>query len=238
MNTLLKIAVCDDNAILRTHLKEDLDAYFCHAKIPVEISLFDSGEALTAVPKVYHMAFLDVEMKNVSGLTAGYWLKERNPDIFLFIVTAYERYLDDAFDLHVFRYLCKPVEKARLYRGLDAALTRNRRLTCTAAGQLRQIFVRDIVCVYSEHGKTVLVTKGESYRTPHLLSFWKENLYEPYFAQPHNSYIVNFNYISLFEKDAVTLLYGQQQELKIYISQRKYYPFKHDFFQWMESGRV
>lgn len=237
MDTLLKIAICDDNPVLRVHMKEDLESYFRRTKIQTELSLFDSGEALTATPKIYHMAFLDIEMKKVNGITAGYWLKDQNPDIFIFVITAYEKYLDDAFDLNVFRYLQKPVNKARLYHGLDAALTRNRRLTCMLNGGLQAIFVKDIVCVYSEHGKTTLVTQAGSCQTSYPLAFWKENLYESFFAQPHNSYIINFNYVSLFEKGAVTLKYGKEQTIKIYLSQRKYYPFKHDFFQWMESGK-
>ena len=237
METRLKIAICDDNPVLRMQLKEDVEAYFSRTKIQVEIDLFESGEALTEKPQIYHMAFLDVEMKTINGITAGYWLKDQNPDIYIFIITAYEKYLDDAFDLNVFRYLQKPVDKERLYHGLSAALARNRRLTCRLDGRMEPLFVKDIVCVYSERGKTMLVTQKKTYSAVYPLAFWKDNLYEPFFVQPHSSYIVNCNYVSLFEKEAVTLEYGDKQVMKVYISQRKYFHFKHDFFQWMECGK-
>ncbi|MCH3971368.1 MAG: LytTR family DNA-binding domain-containing protein [Oscillospiraceae bacterium] len=232
----IKIAVCDDDAVFCEQLKQEIAQYFASRQLEVEISVFHSGEELTAQPKSYHLAFLDIEMEKMNGIQAGRWLKKQNPDVLLFFITAYDCYLDDAFDLDAFRYLKKPVDKDRLYHGLDVALQNNHRLSCMIDGKLRIIFVRDIVCVYAEKGKSVLITQDSTFYTAYPLAHWKKQLYEPFFSQPHSSYIINFYYVAKFEKEAVTLQYGKNQ-MKIYISQRRYYPFRHDFFQWMESGQ-
>ena len=60
------------------------------------------------------MAFLDVEMETYSGIEVAQKLKAKNPYIVIFIVTSYDKYLDDAMDLNVFRYIKKPLDKKRL----------------------------------------------------------------------------------------------------------------------------
>lgn len=49
-------------------------------------------------------------------------MREKNPKIKIFIVTSYLDYLDDAMKFHVFRYLSKPIDKARLFRNFKEAL--------------------------------------------------------------------------------------------------------------------
>ncbi len=53
---------------------------------------------------------------------SGNTLRERYPNILIFIVTSFMEYLDDAMRFHVFRYLSKPIDRQRLFRNLDDAL--------------------------------------------------------------------------------------------------------------------
>lgn len=233
----MQIVICDDNPVIRQETENYITSYFNSKKLDYSISSFASGEELTAESRNFDIAFLDVEMGKISGLEAGYWLKEQNPNITIFIVTAYDDYLDDAFDLNAFRYLRKPINKDRLYKGLDAALERNRKVTFKVNNEIFTICAQDIVCIYSEDGKTVLVTSQKTYYTPYTLMYWKENLYESFFSQPHNSFIVNMNYIVRFGKNSVLLKYGDNQTVTADISQRKYYQFQRDFFKAMERRK-
>ncbi len=234
---ITRIAICDDNQIIRTQTRDYIASYFTQKQLEFNISVFDSGEALTAESKIYDLAFLDIEMKKISGIEAGYWLKEQNPNIVLFIITAFDTYLDDAFDLNVFRYLQKPIEKNRLYKCLDAALERNRKISFKADNEMITINIQDIVCVFAENGKTVIISNQRNYYTNFTLNFWKDNLYESFFSQPHNSYLVNLNYAVRFGKNSVILKYGNNQTVTADISQRKYYQFQRDFFKLMERRK-
>lgn len=66
--------------------------------------------------------FLDIELSGMSGITTVAKLKELNPHVILFIVTSFMEYLDSAMEIHVFRYLNKPIDKLRLFRNLKDAL--------------------------------------------------------------------------------------------------------------------
>ena len=68
------------------------------------------------------IVFLDIEMPGLNGIYVGNELKNKNPNIIIFIVTSYSEYLDDAMRFHVFRYLSKPVDPNRLFRNLKDAI--------------------------------------------------------------------------------------------------------------------
>lgn len=233
----MRIVICDDNQIIRNQIRDYISSYFEQKHLEYSISTFSSGEELTTQSRIFDLAFLDIEMGKIGGIEAGYWLKEQNPNIVLFIITAFDNYLDDAFDLNAFRYLQKPVERRRLCKSLDAALERNRKISFKADGEMITVNIQDIVCVFSEDGKSVLISNQKTYYTNYTLNFWKENLYENFFSQPHNSYLVNLNYVIKLGKNSVTLKYGCGQTVTADISQRKYYQFQREFFKLMERGK-
>ena len=62
-----------------------------------------------------NIAFLDVEMSEMSGVELAEQLKLRNPDINIIFATGFEEYRKEAYDLHASGYLTKPItaEKVR-----------------------------------------------------------------------------------------------------------------------------
>ena len=62
-----------------------------------------------------NIAFLDVEMADMSGVELAAQLKLRNPDINIIFATGFEEYRKEAYELHASGYLTKPitVEKVR-----------------------------------------------------------------------------------------------------------------------------
>lgn len=64
------------------------------------------------------VAFLDIEMPGMNGLTLAKRFKELQPDMHIVFVTSYEQYALDAFALHATGYLLKPVKEDELKREL------------------------------------------------------------------------------------------------------------------------
>ncbi|MGB4984798.1 MAG: response regulator [Erysipelotrichaceae bacterium] len=67
---------------------------------------------------VVDIAFLDIEMGNISGLYLAKKLKELNLKIHIIFVTAYEKYAVDAFQIHATGYLMKPARSNDILREL------------------------------------------------------------------------------------------------------------------------
>ena len=67
----------------------------------------------------FDIAFLDIEMKGIDGITTAKKMKEINPDINIIFSTGFGSYRDAAFDLHASGYLIKPITAEGVKRELD-----------------------------------------------------------------------------------------------------------------------
>ena len=65
-----------------------------------------------------NIAFLDVEMAEMSGVELAEQLKLRNPDINIIFATGYEEYRKEAYDLHASGYLTKPITVEKVKKEL------------------------------------------------------------------------------------------------------------------------
>lgn len=66
-----------------------------------------------------NIAFLDVEMPGMSGVTLAEQLKLRNPNINIIFATGYEQYRMAAFALHASGYLTKPITPEKVKKELS-----------------------------------------------------------------------------------------------------------------------
>jgi two-component SAPR family response regulator len=65
------------------------------------------------------VAFLDVEMKGMDGVTTAKRLKAFNPDVNIIFATGFGSYRDVAFELHASGYLIKPITEEAVKNELD-----------------------------------------------------------------------------------------------------------------------
>ncbi len=118
----MNIAICDDEQIYADEIKKHVECYFTRREVPHKIYVFTDGQAAARSEVKFDMAFLDIEIGSVSGLDVGKAMRKNNPNIVFIVVTAFSKYLDDALDLKVLRFLEKPINSERLYAGIDRAI--------------------------------------------------------------------------------------------------------------------
>ncbi len=234
----MNIAICDDELNIRNQIKEALTAYFDERLINAEIYCFESGEALINSQIDFELAFLDVEMPDIDGIEAGKQIKKRAPNAVIIIVTAHSNFLDDALELGVYRFLSKPIDIARLYRSLDAALqsisSREIKVLCSD-NEATVITVNSIMYCENYGRKTKIVTTDGELISKERLDFWKDKLNELNFFSPHASFIINFNYIKRFNRNSLTLGYSDKN-IEISIAPKKQKEFRRKMFLFMERG--
>ncbi len=110
------IAVDDEHASL-----QELENELKKVADKAEINLFSSArEALSyARKKVVDVAFLDIEMAEMSGLHLAKNLKEHYGDTNIIFVTAHSRYMSNAFQLHASGYVMKPAMASHIAKELE-----------------------------------------------------------------------------------------------------------------------
>lgn len=65
------------------------------------------------------IAFLDIEMRSVSGIELARDLKKLHPNINLIFTTGYSEYTADAMDMHASGYILKPITAEKIKKEID-----------------------------------------------------------------------------------------------------------------------
>ena len=233
------IGICDDMPAVVQELAEMVEAFFRDKPVSPTVKTFCSGSELLAYPEEIDILFLDIELgdHNALDLVKAYRSKYRNT--LLIMVTSYEQYLDDAMDLNIFRYIDKPVRVARINSALERAIERfdNSRL-CVRDNENKthHIDKKDIVYIESYLRHVLVNTSSQTITTNSSLKEWRAKVSDTsYFASPHNSYIVNLNYIKLFSRTKITLSVGDKT-VDIPVSSRHQPDFKRSYLNYMKEG--
>lgn len=231
----LKIAICDDEQLYVDNIIKHLDYFSVNNCIDFEKYVFISPDELLLCEVNFDIAILDVEMKSVNGIELGEKLRNRLPHIVLIYITAHKKYLDDALNLNAARFFEKPLDSQRFYRGLSDAIKRIDNSTISFfvkdRKSMERISTQDIVFVEIEKRKTRVVIRTKEYTSEHHISFWQDNLTSSMFFSPHKSYIINFNYVTTYERDYVIL----NGTYKINIARKKQADFYQKFMKFAEG---
>lgn len=119
----MKIAVCDDDRTTR----EQIASLIREQEPDAEVVTFETGEEMIKSQENFAVSFLDVEMKEISGIDVAKHIREeqekrgRDKSIIIF-VTGYREYMEDAFDVNAFHYLVKPVDEKKFHNVFNRAL--------------------------------------------------------------------------------------------------------------------
>lgn len=230
----MNIAICDDETEYANDIRVHLNQYSSEHGLTFDIYDFNSGEEILASNTVFDIAFLDIEMDGINGIEVGRELQKANPDLVLIYVTAYNHYLDDALDLGITRFFDKPIDSQRFYEGMDKAISKidNTELQFYLKDSNKGVVTvrsKDIIFVEIIGRKTKIHTKSHEYLSKDGIKIWKARLNKSYFEIPHNSYIINTNFITYYCKDYIMLDY--KYNIPIAFSKRS--EFKRKFMKLM-----
>lgn len=231
----MKVAICDDEQLYADDIKKHLDIFSENNNIEFEKYVFSSASEVLDCDTEFDIAILDVEMDNMNGIKLGESLRDRNPHIILIYITAHRKYLDDALNLNAVRFFEKPIDSQRFYRGLRDAIKRidNSTISFYLKDQavMERIASQDIIFVEIEKRKTRVVTRTKEYHSEHHISFWRDKLSSTIFISPHKSYIINFNYVTEYERNHVVLY----EKYEIPIARNKQTDFYRKFMHFVEG---
>jgi two-component system response regulator AlgR len=158
------------------------------------------------------LVFLDIEMPRMDGIAAARALQAIRPAPAVILITAYDNFAVEAFDLDIADYLLKPVSTERLERAVARAVAARTRtaLADQAAGhgdyasefwvshrsELIRIAANDIAHIEAERDYMRLFVDGRSYLLHQTISALEARLNPAYFQRIHRSHIVRRDLIA------------------------------------------
>ena len=229
----MKILICDDEKHYLDNLKQHVQEYMDQRGIESAIDAYTDPSEIMEGSRIYDVAFLDIQMDGIDGITLAKELKRRNGKLALFFVTNYEEYQDDAMDLQAFRFFEKPFDVKRLYAGLDKAMEyidgAYVDVFLYTDGAQQRVLVDDILYITRANRKVVMVTTDGELTTKESFDDWCEKLPPLFFYAVHKSFLVNLHYINRYSYGELTLNNGT----KIPIAPRRQSAFHKYWFEYL-----
>lgn len=205
----MKFALCDDNPNELQQIRDYLLRYDSQADWK---GFTSSKELLTVFQQDYFdIVLLDIEMEGMNGYQAAEELNKL-PDIPLIIfITQSGSYTIRGYEV-AFRYLKKPVAYSDFVRALSAAVAKCSPKSIPVTGEYGSTLVRirDITYIEVFSYKTIIHTRKNQYQVRTPLKEFEEILRGNGFVRPHNSFLVNLNFVDRIQKTFLFLTDGTE----------------------------
>jgi two-component system LytT family response regulator len=249
---MLRTIIIDDEPNARQLISNVLELYCPQVEVVGQAHNVESGIELIRRENP-ELVLLDIQMPDGSGFDL---LKKIGEIDFSFIfITAYEHYAIKAIKLSALDYLLKPIntnelidsiEKAQLSQvNMDEIKTklenyhnninqqnREKRLTLNTTDSVYSIKIKDITYCKSDKNYTdIHLLKGKKLLVSKTLKDFELLLSDYGFFRVHQSYLVNMNYVSYYEKEGLGGNAILENEASIPVSSRK----KEGFLKFLEK---
>lgn len=194
----MNICICDDDA----DCTERINQLVLKIIPDCNTFIFTSGEALLNSPESFDIAFLDIEMKEINGIDTAAELIKKTPGIIIIFVSGYSGYVTEAFSLHAFQYLLKPVNEQKfaeeLSKALDAYRMKHYSHMIKCGDTVNYISVKDIIYIETYGRKLRLISTSGFFEYYGKIKDEYIKLKSYGFTKAHQGCIVNmFHVISV-----------------------------------------
>lgn len=228
----MKILICDDEQTYLDTLRIHVEEYMQNRHILYSMTaLLDASQV--DEEDVFDLAFLDIQMPNIDGITLAKQLRQRNPKLALFFVTNYDEYQDDAMDLQAFRFFEKPFNIKRLYAGLDKAMEyidgAYIDIYLSENGVQQRVIADDIIYVTRDGRRISIITSTREFSIAGKYDALCEKLPQLFFYPVHKSFFVNLHYVERYAYTELLLTNGA----RIPVAPRKQSAFHKFWFEYL-----
>lgn len=198
MEQKMKIAICDDEKVWQNSLIRCLEAYSAERNIEISKTLFNNGKALAESTEKYDIIFLDFQMDKLNGIEAAKKIRKTNKDSVIIFVSAFPQVAVDAYEVKTYRFLTKPINKAKLFKALDdyrAEIDIDNFLIFKTHEKTLRIRISDILYVEACKNHSIIHTSKENYEILINLKEIQKKLPAEKFFRCHKAYVVSFLHI-------------------------------------------
>ena len=145
----MNILICDDEPAFCTRISEEVQSWFDGHDILAQCTTYCDPVKLLDAPDLgsYQIAFLDVDMQPLNGISLGKQLKNQKHDIIIIYVSAYLEFAIDGYQVEAFRYILKHDLQRTLPKCLEDVLQKlspQKKLTIKHGNSFIDIYNDDI----------------------------------------------------------------------------------------------
>ena len=214
----MNIAVTDDLPKEREKIIRILTDYAASNHMEISVSEYGSAEEFLADyrPLLYSAVFLDIYMDGLSGIEVAQKIRETDKDTIIIFLTTSEDHMPDAFRLHAYEYIVKPVRKEDLFPVMDDILKKTTPIKSPSFSFQGQdgensVFYDDLVFVGTDAHNYLVILDKENHEYLTRMTFAAASdllLMDKRFLLIRRGIIVNMAYIKSFDDRLLNLTVG------------------------------
>jgi len=213
---MINFVICDDEGAERQYLTTLIRKWASSHNIELKIREFESAEAFLFQyedDKPADILLLDIQMKEMDGVTLAKRIRARDKEVQIIFVTGYMDYISDGYDVEALHYLLKPVTEEKFFAILNRAKEKLKRnqfaLTVTHMGTTARIPFYQIRYLEVRHNHVTIFADEEYVAKTTLGELEKELAKDDVFFRVGRSYIVNLRLVKKCTKTEICLAGGQ-----------------------------
>lgn len=234
MPDMIRIAACDDDAQFLEKLTGYIDEIL-HGKTKYLLTKCTSAKQLLATGP-QDIVFLDIGMSGMDGMEAARMLREHGDGCRLVFLTAYPKYVFEAFDVEASHFLTKPVNPQKLQGVLLRLVERisrdaHRFLTVRQGATVSRVDLADILYLEVFDHRVLVHTSKERLDFNGQLERLEQQFPDDFF-RCHRSYLVHFAGIQQYDQREIIMTNGD----RVPIARRKCAAFGHAFLHYLQRG--
>lgn len=263
----MNIAICDDEEYVRAYIRELIR----QQEVGCKVSEFSSGQELleaqglgckngempsgvrvqgTEGQEGIDILFLDISMDGLDGMDVARRLRSRagakgEPVLgslpLVIFVTGYPEYALEAFNVHAFQFLVKPIKEKEFQEVFGQAVQECRclagkkrlapkELLVREGKTTRKVLAGDIYYAESCNRKVILCLNHEKITFYGRISQLERELQEQFF-RVHKGYLVNMAYVERYSRTEVWMKNGD----RVLISKYKYQDFVKAYLKFISE---
>lgn len=214
-DSMLHIAICDDEKDFVTYLTELVNRYAAETGEEIKVSAFYDGMELTThYDTTIDLIFLDIQMKMVNGLRTAERIRQMDEKVGIIFLTTLTQCALEGYKYQAANYIIKPMKYARMKAEIEQWRRRSRKIDSPAivvandSGKYK-IFLNTLQYVETFNRNLLLHTEQENIICYRSMKELEQELAPHGFVRCHTSYIVNLFFVKGVKKLEITLVTGE-----------------------------
>lgn len=215
---MMRIGICDDNAVERGNIKTICEQYLSAKKIEYDFEIFTCGEEVleycsnTAKNRI-DILFLDIEMKEINGIEVKDRVIRNDAVWRIVFVSSHIEMMRMAFGLKTLGFIYKPVIRRDICKWLDVVYMELMENIFIAVDDdsinVTYVSLEDIEFFKAEGNYTQIYLtpkngiEGRSVFSSKNLRCWENEMSQYSIIRVHKSYLVNLAHVMSIDKTII-----------------------------------
>lgn len=220
----MKIAVVEDNEEYAKTLGEYIQKYSSENNLDIAVVYFSNGERfLEEYKSGFDIAFMDIEMPVMDGITSSTKLREKDSECIIIFVSNFMKYAIKGYSVNALDFLTKPLDYSIFKNTMAKAVHRlnmkhHQFLFLQSGSETYRIDINEIVFIEVYKHRVIYHTTTTEFDVRGSLQETEKQLPSDQFVRCNSGTIVNLKYVTGIGKDSLVVL---KQELSISRSKKK-----------------